>query len=61
MSNSIRHLDLRAIRAKQCQYENRMRRNALRKNDRISKEPTPLVVTKKRNWLLMLIDKILRR
>lgn len=30
MSNSIRHQELRRLRAKQCQYENRMHQNALR-------------------------------
>ena len=30
MSNSIKHQEQRKLRAKQCQYEIRMRRNSLR-------------------------------
>jgi len=47
MSNSLRHRDRRQRRAKQKQYENRMKRNALRNKQRaLTQEPVSLDVIK---------------
>ena len=67
MSNSIRHQEQRLFRAKQCQYENRIKRNALRNKGRIPVKPrqeltiTKTVTKKKKNRFLGLFDRIFRK
>ena len=48
MSNSIRHQERRRVRAKQKAYENRIHRNASRRN--VSVEPIGLQISKISWW-----------
>ena len=65
MSNSVRAHERRRERALQCQYENRMHRNAIRNTHRLIKSPVPELKVEpkeiKNSWLSNLISRILRR
>ena len=61
MSNSVRHRELRQSRAKQKQYENRVKRNATRRNIVLESEPMSLKISqgpKKKHWWLPLSERI---
>ncbi len=59
MSNSLAHIEKRKAHTKQAQYENNMRRNALRRTHPIETVPTspvPPRIVKRKGLLSKIID-----